>query len=1333
MFNSKLYVPGFCCCCSETFFLLSCIIEGLPCALEGCTDNCGAASKTIRALQGCYELKEIFTTLNHNEIEKLKVCNFHYNRDRCRHQKIRTECKSMCITDLTCRICNKKIKTNKSFPCPKHVVQINNGKPFLCGVSCIFFSEYIIENEATQDNEDFYHQCDTPSEISAYLCMNCNKPLLEMEKNKRKYELSQKRLKILLEGAPTTAKKQLKAHQFKVKEVFEEILEETKKEEDIVVSIVKNSLMLSQNMPLSGEVTDNKKLVINFLKDSVIAKYEVIGKTVKRDYILKPQLSMTMDSLTRSIFLAFENLQSMSICLGIYEDHWVSACQRYNVNNEYKGKKYMFHIDHSHILPRPKQTAFIKGTVRSSAQNGQECQTVVASCKSEREACISQRCEPCKRLLRHCIRKLPRVFVKHDLEEERTSPNSKTPLTTLGNEELLRRCKRMREIIVKLKRSNNKLSKLYEQEMKKENLITMPENVLLTSGKLGSLMDVALSKNILQENSVLYALLCDTVSSLIKAESEHNNTSTQGKKRRPKGMRFNPIVLKWCVNLAGKCGQGGYNLIREILPVPSLVTVNSYRQCEKSYKVVSQENLKMFSQELTRRNCKGIGGIHWDEIYIKKGIKVCARTNQLVGFEDLDIPNYIEEEINVEDEGPNHSNADGISQRESDGEYSTDTCDDTDDGELFQASDRPTAKIILQFFWSSIEGDFTWPVASFPIHNINSKTLGNCVWKTISIVSDITFGKLSERKVQVLYGVCDGATHSSAFFNQYGTTNWMTENPYNNNNNIFWLSDPPHMIKKLRNFLISPNRDLSYSNFKISLEHLTDVAERGLTKLSSKHLFLNSRTKMSVKRAAETCCREVADDILYNSRYGYQETLMTRHYIRKVTDYFKIMNSISVEADTIHRLVKVLVFFKRWFTEISNAVKDRKGALREHWKKFISKHTYYDLTRSIRGFIGLISYLKTNHPDILIVPRTTNQDDVENYFSLQRARIAGGEPTVQQYMDGNSSLATHLLVKAEKEDLNVGAYVGSYASLVTPNFVSVPLKRRKTNIHKKLSNNNYHVSKSDENIGKCCFSINENEVDKFHTQKDEQQLYRQAEQVLDHITVKSSSTIIGYTLKLVNVLREKPNKHLFLHFLKRFNFKLRKQHFVSGKWHVNSLNNALTAIYQDKDLEESWQLLLHKVNLAHHNSSVDDESNKILVVFCKKFCKRRCVTFLAVDQLNPKHEEQNSAIRQMLRSFEKEQVQKQVIKNVKSTDKCFKCGEHGHWAVQCTKKVPHDPAWLEKQQCYTCGQIGHLKKDCKTTESKALGTKGTKHTFNSKNEVRKFDTWYDISLPLTTI
>ena len=90
------------------------------------------------------------------------------------------------------------------------------------------------------------------------------------------------------------------------------------------------------------------------------------------------------------------------------------------------------------------------------------------------------------------------------------------------------------------------------------------------------------------------------------------------------------------------------------------------------------------------------------------------------------------------------------------------------------------------------------------------------------------------------------------------------------------------------------------------------------------------------------------------------------------------------------------------------------------------------------------------------------------------------------------------------------------------------------------------------------------------------------------------------------------------------------------------------------------------------------------------------MTFLAIDHLNPKNDEQQSAIRQLLRTFERGYQKVLVACNShKATDKCFKCGEEGHWANQFKKDIPHDPEWVKTQQCYKCGQTGHLKKDCK--------------------------------------
>ena len=62
--------------------------------------------------------------------------------------------------------------------------------------------------------------------------------------------------------------------------------------------------------------------------------------------------------------------------------------------------------------------------------------------------------------------------------------------------------------------------------------------------------------------------------------------------------------------------------------------------------------------------------------------------------------------------------------------------------------------------------------------------------------------------------------------------------------------------------------------------------------------------------------------------------------------------------------------------------KNRKGSLKDHWKQFISKHTYKNLTQSICRFIGLVCYVQLNILDVVIVPHTTNEVDVENYLVI---------------------------------------------------------------------------------------------------------------------------------------------------------------------------------------------------------------------------------------------------------------------------------------------------------------------------------------------------------------
>ena len=63
--------------------------------------------------------------------------------------------------------------------------------------------------------------------------------------------------------------------------------------------------------------------------------------------------------------------------------------------------------------------------------------------------------------------------------------------------------------------------------------------------------------------------------------------------------------------------------------------MQSYRLNTKTADPISEENLTEFRNLVVISGCRGVGGIHWDEIYVKKGLHICKCTNELVGFEDL--------------------------------------------------------------------------------------------------------------------------------------------------------------------------------------------------------------------------------------------------------------------------------------------------------------------------------------------------------------------------------------------------------------------------------------------------------------------------------------------------------------------------------------------------------------------------------------------------------------------------------------------------------------------------------------------------------------------------
>ena len=145
----------------------------------------------------------------------------------------------------------------------------------------------------------------------------------------------------------------------------------------------------------------------------------------------------------------------------------------------------------------------------------------------------------------------------------------------------------------------------------------------------------------------------------------------------------------------------------------------------------------------------------------------------------------------------------------------------------------------------------------------------------------------------------------------------------------------------------------------------------------------------------------------------------------------------------------------------------------------------------------------------------------------------------------------------------------------------------------------------------------------------------------------------------------------------------------------------------------------------HISNSLITLSYNVLSAFVRKFTKRRCVTYLAKDGLAPKHEEDESAIRQMLKKFNIKQDMGKLTK-AQPSDVCFRCHKVGHWAAECPEG--HDPEWLAQQKCFLCGVQGHIQKACPKRIGKNPRLK-SKLMQNRPPTVKS--TWYPASTSLT--
>ena len=233
-------------------------------------------------------------------------------------------------------------------------------------------------------------------------------------------------------------------------------------------------------------------------------------------------------------------------------------------------------------------------------------------------------------------------------------------------------------------------------------------------------------------------------------------------------MRWHPAMIRWCLYIHHR-SSGAYSTLRNsgVIKLPSERTLSDYRHHAPSkcgFSVATDMQLLELLKHQKPAHLAKYVTVILDEMYIKEGLVFQKSTGSLIGYEDLgDINNLLhdtEEQIN-----------------------NPGTCT------------RPLAKLMLVFMVRGTFTSFQFPYAQFPAASTKGSDLFPLFRKVLS--------RLTRLGIQVMAVTCDGASDNRRMFSlhsRHDKSVYKTINMYSKEGNtIFFISDPPHLIKTIRN------------------------------------------------------------------------------------------------------------------------------------------------------------------------------------------------------------------------------------------------------------------------------------------------------------------------------------------------------------------------------------------------------------------------------------------------------------------------------------------------------------------------------------------------------
>ena len=245
--------------------------------------------------------------------------------------------------------------------------------------------------------------------------------------------------------------------------------------------------------------------------------------------------------------------------------------------------------------------------------------------------------------------------------------------------------------------------------------------------------------------------------------------------------RWNPAMIRWCIYLHHKSSKA-YDLLRKsnCIYLPSQRTLREYTHAINASSGFSNEldaQLMNDAKLSTLQDHQKYVGLLGDEMYIKEGLVYDNSTGDLIGYCDLgDINNHL---LHLEQEYIHVGSDDKIN--------------------------NTLASTMMVLMVRGLFINFTFPYASFPTSNLTGELMVPMFYEAIM--------RLERCGFKVTCITMDGNSVNRKFIKLVSTNpgpiKYKFKNPLSHDNReIYFFSDPPHLLKTARNCLANPKRNM---------------------------------------------------------------------------------------------------------------------------------------------------------------------------------------------------------------------------------------------------------------------------------------------------------------------------------------------------------------------------------------------------------------------------------------------------------------------------------------------------------------------------------------------